>query len=113
MTSSKALWRRVFDTAEQSVTPKLEALVRTEEFSHGAALALRLMAAARWGAAAVSSRLWHSLNLPAGTDVQRVRWQLGAMDRELRRLGLRLDQLMQDEAGPLAIQAAKDHGERE
>jgi uncharacterized membrane protein YciS (DUF1049 family) len=39
------------------------------------------------------TRLWHLINLPAGTDVQRLRVQIGALDRQVRRLTLQLDQL--------------------
>ena len=31
------------------------------------------------------------MNLPAGTDLQRLRMQVGALDREVRRLSLQLD----------------------
>lgn len=87
----KALWRRVFDNAERAVTPRLEALVRSPEFAKTAALSMQARAAVRSGVTAVSARAWHALNLPAGTDVKRLRAQLGAMDRELRRLSLRLE----------------------
>jgi hypothetical protein len=100
MSSDRTAWRQVFDAAERAVTPRVEALVRTAEFSKGAAIAMRLKAAAQTRAADMSSRVWHTLNLPAGTDIVRLRTQLGAMDRELRRLGMRLEQRQSD--GPEA-----------
>jgi hypothetical protein len=96
MSSNRAAWRQVFDAAERAVAPRLEALVRSPEFSKGSAIAMRLRAAAQKRAADVSSRAWHALNLPAGTDIVRLRTQLGAMDRELRRLGMRLEQQQSD-----------------
>jgi hypothetical protein len=39
---------------------------------------------------AVTARLWHVANLPAGSDVQRLRVQIGQLDREVRRLRLQL-----------------------
>jgi hypothetical protein len=40
----------------------------------------------------VSTRAWHLVNLPAQTDVQRLRTQIGALDRDVRRLSLQLAQ---------------------
>ena len=41
--------------------------------------------------AALTARAWHLVNLPAGSDVSRLRAQIGALDREVRRLTLRLE----------------------
>ena len=113
MSQSNALWRRVFDTAEHAVTPRLEALVRTEEFSRGAAFALRISAGARSGAAALSLPAVAQPQPARREDVQRLRRQAGAMDRELRRLGLTLEHLSEDEAGARAIEPERTHGELE
>jgi hypothetical protein len=40
---------------------------------------------------AIAARVWHLMNLPAGTDFRRLRMQVGALDREVRRLSLQLD----------------------
>ena len=40
---------------------------------------------------AIAARVWHLMNLHAGTDMQRLRMQVGALDREVRRLSLQLD----------------------
>jgi hypothetical protein len=92
MTTTGPSWRHVFTAAERAVTTRLEALVRTSEFSKGAALAVRAQAAVRAQVAGLSSRAWHAVNLPAGTDIVRLRSQIGALDRELRRLSMRLEQ---------------------
>ena len=39
----------------------------------------------------VAARVWHLVNLPAGTDVHRLRKQIGALDRDVRRLSLQLE----------------------
>jgi hypothetical protein len=39
----------------------------------------------------VTARAWHLLNLPAGSDVSRLRAQIGALDREVRRLTVQLE----------------------
>jgi hypothetical protein len=86
------LWRRLYDTAERAVAPRLESAVRTGCFAKGTALAGWSQATARTQVEALSARVWHLVNLPAGTDVTRLRTQIGALDREVRRLALRLEQ---------------------
>jgi hypothetical protein len=86
------IWRRLYDTAERAVAPHLESVVRTEHFARGAALASWAQATARARVEALSAQVWHLMNLPAGTDITRLRTQVGALDREIRRLSLRLEQ---------------------
>ena len=85
------LWRQAFDAVESRVTPRAEELVRTEAFTVGAALTRRAVTLARGTARGATARAWHLLNLPAGTDVSRLRAQVGALDREVRRLTLQLE----------------------
>ena len=85
------LWRQAFDAAEKRVTPHAESLVRTPYFATGVGLLRRAQNAARDTARGVSARAWHLVNLPAGSDVARLRAQLGALDREVRRLTLQLE----------------------
>jgi hypothetical protein len=91
------LWRRLYDTAERAVAPCLESVVRSEHFARGTALAGWAQATARAQAAALSAGMWHLVNLPAGTDIARLRTQVGALDREVRRLTLRLEQQAHDD----------------
>jgi hypothetical protein len=89
--STPPRWRQAFDTAERAVTPRAEQLVRTPAFSLGAALARRAQTLARDSARGLTARAWHLINLPAGSDIGRLRAQIGALDREVRRLGLQLE----------------------
>ena len=41
---------------------------------------------------ALSARVWHLVNFPAGTDIAQLRAQIGALDREVRRLALHQEQ---------------------
>jgi hypothetical protein len=93
------LWRQAYDTVDRAVTPHAESLVRTPGFALGAALVRRAQTVARGSARGVSARAWHLLNLPAGTDVSRLRAQLGALDREVRRLSVQLEAERQRPAG--------------
>jgi hypothetical protein len=86
-----ALWRQVFDVAERAVTPRAEDLVRTESFTIGTALLRKAQGLVSDSARGLTARAWHLINLPAGSDVSRLRAQIGALDREVRRLGLQLE----------------------
>ena len=83
---------RAYDAVDRVVAPRAEALVRTSQFADASALIARARRMVHDQVNGISARLWHLVNLPAGTDVQRLRVQLGALDREVRRLTLRLEQ---------------------
>jgi hypothetical protein len=89
--SESPLWRQAFDAAEKRVTPHAEQLVRTPAFALATALARRAQSTARGTARGLTARAWHLVNLPAGSDVSRLRAQVGALDREIRRLTVQLD----------------------
>ena len=91
MSAPVPLWRQAFDVAERAVTPRAESLVRTPSFAVGAALVRRAQALASGSARGLTARAWHLVNLPAGSDVSRLRAQIGALDREVRRLSLQLE----------------------
>jgi len=84
-------WRQAYDVVDKAVTPRAEAFVRTPTFAQGAALVQRAQTVARNSARGLTARAWHLLNLPAGSDVSRLRAQIGALDREVRRLNLQLE----------------------
>ena len=85
------MWRQAFDAAERRVTPHAENLVRTPGFATGVTLLRRAQNLARDAARDVSARAWHLVNLPAGSDLARLRAQIGALDREVRRLTVQLE----------------------
>jgi hypothetical protein len=89
--SDAPLWRQAFDAVERRVTPPAEQLVRTPGFAVGAALVGRARSVARGAARGLTARAWHLVNLPAGSDVSRLRSQVGALDREVRRLTVALE----------------------
>jgi hypothetical protein len=91
MSSPPPLWRRAYDAVDRSITPHAESLVRTPTFAQGAALVRRVQTLARTSARDLTARAWHLVNLPAGSDVSRLRAQVGALDREVRRLTVALE----------------------
>ena len=85
------LWRQAFDAADKALAPHAENLVRTPAFDIGVALVQRAQQLARTSARGLTARAWHLINLPAGSDVTRLRAQIGALDREVRRLTVKLE----------------------
>ena len=96
---AKPLWRRAFDTAEQAVAPHLERGVQSGGFTEVVVLVQRTRNGVYRRLEQDSRRLWHLLNLPAGTDVRRLRRQVAAVDREVRLLRETLQDQRPEEAG--------------
>jgi hypothetical protein len=88
---SSPLWRQAFDAAERAVAPRAEDVVRSEAFSLATALARRAQNVAGNSIQGLTARAWHLVNLPAGSDISRLRAQIGSLDREVRRLTLQLE----------------------
>ena len=93
-------WRQVYDWAERTIGPPLEAGVKTDTFADVLAATTRLRAdldrrraeiAGQLNAA--SARWLHLVNLPAADDVRRLREEILKLDRQLRDLTRRLDQV--------------------
>lgn len=83
---AKPLWRRAFDSAERAVAPHLEAGVQSGGFTEVVVLVQRTRNGVSSRLEGGSRRLWHLLNLPAGSDVRRLRRQVASLDREVRLL---------------------------
>jgi hypothetical protein len=82
--------RGAYDAIERRLAPRLEALVRTRQYAQVTALLAGARSSAGDQAGRVSACLLHACNLPAGTDISRLRRQLGELDREVRQLRLEL-----------------------
>ncbi|TNM39592.1 hypothetical protein FHP29_11985 [Nocardioides albidus] len=83
--------RDVYNAIEQTASPLLSSVIRTEEFARVAAAVTVVNKKVRTEVEQLQARCWHAVNLPAGTDVQRLRRQLGALDREVRLLTIELE----------------------
>jgi len=86
----KPTWRQLYDMLEGIATPHANAVTQSDEFAHAIALLSGARRAVNVRAGKVAAKGWHFLNLPAGTDVHRLRMQVGALDREVRLLTLEL-----------------------
>lgn len=91
--SAKPLWLRAVHRFERAVGEPVEAAVRTDAYFDLLTIATRATASAKRAAAGVSARGLHLLNLPAGTDVRRMREQLSRMERRLNHLSERVEEL--------------------
>ena len=85
-------WRAPYDFAERIVAPPAEALVRSDRFAAVAATVFGIRRAVGDGLNGLAATVWHLVNLPAGSDLHRMHAQLGALDRDVRRLSLQLEQ---------------------
>jgi hypothetical protein len=94
--AEKPLVWKLFDAAEGAVAPRLEEAVRSGAFLGGLGLAARVRAGARRRIDDRTRALWHLVNLPAGSDVARLRREVAALDRELRRMSTGLEGAMAD-----------------
>ena len=89
--SDVSVWQRAYDAVERNVSPRVEAVVHSDEFTTVTAVFASPCQVAGSQVNAAAARLWHLLNLPAGSDVQQLRTQVGALDRQVRRLTMQLD----------------------
>jgi hypothetical protein len=82
----KPLWRRTYDAVERPIAGRLEGAVQTEQFADVAALLVRTRAELGRRVERTTRRALHRVNLPAATDVARLREQVTALERSVRRL---------------------------
>lgn len=80
---------------EKELTPQLQRMFSSSEFAGLVTAATRAEATVRSMTETTAGRLWHLVNLPTGTDVQRVRVLVAELDGEVRRLQRQID--LQDE----------------
>lgn len=88
----RPVWIRCVTGVERRLAPYLDHLVQTSEFARGSALVMATQRRIQERLAGVSAGFWHLLNLPAATDLARLRRQVGALDHDLRRLSIDLEQ---------------------
>lgn len=74
----------------EKLAPLANEVTHSQEFAQAAALLTGVKKVVRTELNKVAARAWHAVNLPAGTDVQRLKQQVGSLDREVRLLSLEL-----------------------
>lgn len=98
--------REVYNAIESRATPVVEAVVRSDQFGEAASLVARARRSVGKRAVAASADVLHLMNLPAGSDVKRLRRQLGELDYEVRQLRM---ELAARDTEPRDARRKKDH----
>lgn len=80
------LWLRAFNAVEGAVGPHVEEFVHGEKFSSTVVLVQKVKRGVKGQVELRTSQAWHLFNLPAGSDVRRLRGQIGDLDHEVRQL---------------------------
>src|SRR4051812_3037615 len=108
MPQERPLFWKAFDAVDEQVAPRLEQAVRSSGFLEVVGLALRAQARVRRDAERRSRRVWHLLNLPAGSDVTHLKRQIAHLDRELRRVNAALEAAEDRQDRPEEVTDADD-----
>jgi hypothetical protein len=90
--SAKPLWLKTVYRVERAVGEPVEAAVRTETYFEVMTKVTRTTKTAKRAVSGVSTRALHLLNLPAGSDVRRMREQLARMERRINQLSEQVDE---------------------
>jgi hypothetical protein len=86
MSTSQPLWLQVVHRLERAVGAPVESAVHSDAYFDAVAQMTRARSRLIGAVEEVSRRCLHLVNLPAGTDVRRVREQLARMERRLNAL---------------------------
>jgi hypothetical protein len=95
MAAPSPLWLRLVLRAERAIGGPVEAAVRSDAYFDAVARVNKTAARLSDAVEGVSKRGWHTLNLPAGTDIRRLREQLARMDRRMAEMTKQLEDLEQ------------------
>jgi hypothetical protein len=104
--ADQPVWRQGFDAVEHELSPRLEAVVRSEEFAVAVGLAARVQRTIEGELSRTTRRILHRLNLPAGSDVTRILNEIGQLRLQIRDLQADLDEARAELARRAAADAA-------
>jgi hypothetical protein len=92
MATTTPFWLKVVLRAERIVGSRVEAAVHSDAYFDLVTEFNRTKALLTGTVEGASKRVWHLANLPAGTDLRRVREQLARMERRIVELSKDLDE---------------------
>ena len=98
MSTPLPLWLKLVLRVERAVGGPVESAVRSDTYFDVVAELNRGSRRLTGAVEGVSRRGLHLLNLPAGTDIRRLREQLARMDRRLLQISKELEQLERGDA---------------
>jgi uncharacterized membrane protein YccC len=93
MAQQSPLWRQAVDRVERTIGPRADEFVRGETFAIASGLAGRARREMMRRTERSSRQVLHLLNLPAGSDVNRLLKQIASLERQIRDLEKRIDDL--------------------
>jgi hypothetical protein len=96
MGKQQPLWLKAVHRIERTVGEPIESAVRSDTYFDVVTMVTRLRRRTIDAVEGVSRRGLHLLNLPAGTDVRRMREQLSRMERRLNMLSEDVHDLDED-----------------
>lgn len=85
-------WRHAITSAENAVAPHLDDVLRSSEAARIGSLAVSVRRGIGTRVRSVVAHAWELVNGPTADDIHELRREVGALDREIRRLVLRLDE---------------------
>ena len=85
------LWKRLFDAVDERVSPAVDEFARSDELMTLTAVAERGRDFVARRFERTSRRALHLLNLPAGSDVNRLLDHIARLEREVAALRARLE----------------------
>lgn len=83
--------RGLYDTIAKAVLPRVEATIKSSEYATATRTLARFRRKVGGGVEDVTARLLHLANIPAGSDIKKLRRQVGELDYEIRQLSMRLE----------------------
>jgi hypothetical protein len=86
MTNHPPSWKRIFDTLDRTVGARVNELAQSEEVAALTVLGHRGRTGLAHFSERTSRRVLHALNLPAGSDVNRLLSHIASLEREVRDL---------------------------
>lgn len=86
MASPSPLWKQLFDALDERLSPAINEMARSDEAAQLAALARRGRSELDRRVEQASRRALHMMNLPAGSDVNRLLEHIARLEREVRDL---------------------------
>lgn len=86
MPANQPKWLRAVIRVERAIGQPVESAVRSDVYFGLVTKATRVRRKVAGAAEGVSRRCLHTLNLPAGSDLKRLRQQLARMERRLNQL---------------------------
>jgi hypothetical protein len=94
--SQAPLWLKIVHRIERTIGEPVESAVRSDPYFDLVSIVTRTTGKAKSTAESVSRRGLHLLNLPAGSDVSRMREQLHRLERRLAQLTENVEELDTD-----------------